>query len=96
MFNRVLEEDLGNILNCPYINWKNYEKTTFLLTGATGLIGSLLLRTLLYVNEKKDLGIRILALVRDPGKAKRIFGPDQEEGRVVFLTGDVRQEIKDP
>lgn len=94
MFKSVLEEDLDSILNCPYINWKNFEKTTFLLTGVTGLVGSLLLRTLLYVNEKRNLRIRILGLVRDPGKAKRLFGPVQEEGRLVFLTGDVRQEIK--
>ncbi len=91
--NSILEEDLESILNCPYLNWKNYERATFLVTGVPGLIGSLLLRTLLYVNEKKKLDIHILALTRDPGKAERIFRSDLKEGKLILLTGDVRQEI---
>lgn len=47
---------------------------SFLITGATGLIGSVLIRCLLSLNEKYDLGIRLLAMVRSLDKAKSVFG----------------------
>lgn len=43
------------------------------ITGATGLVGSLLGRVLLLANERIDLGCRIVAVVRDSHKATRLF-----------------------
>ncbi len=56
--------------------------TTFLITGATGLIGSSLIRCLTAL----DSDIRILAPVRSMEKARHMFGsPDQ----VQFVEGDL-------
>lgn len=49
---------------------------TFLITGATGLIGSLMIKCLLALSQKFDLNIKILAVVRDLEKAKRIFAEE--------------------
>ena len=46
---------------------------TFLITGATGLIGSVMIKCLLALNKKKNLGIRVVALVRNMEKAKAVF-----------------------
>lgn len=46
---------------------------TFLITGATGLLGSVMVRCLIELNQQHNLGIRILAIVRDINKAKRVF-----------------------
>ncbi len=74
--NDILREDLETILNCEYIHWDHYKNCTFLVTGATGLIGSLVVRTLSYISDRRELNIRILILVRNTEKVKQVFGPD--------------------
>ena len=48
--------------------------STILITGATGLIGSMLVKTLLTANEKYGLGIKVIGHIRNPDKAKIIYG----------------------
>ena len=63
----VLEEDLQYIANydLPYDRLKG---KTVLVTGATGLIGVSLVRALLAIGD-----IKVIALVRDSEKAKKIY-----------------------
>ena len=74
----ILKEDLETILHCEYINWERYRNCTFLVTGATGLIGSLVVRTLKYISEHKGLDLRILMLIRSREKADQVFGRDYD------------------
>lgn len=46
---------------------------TILITGATGLIGSNLVKYLLSLNEQLDLNVRVLALIRSKEKAQNVF-----------------------
>ena len=45
-----------------------------LVTGATGLIGSMLVKSILAANEKYDLKIRAIGQIRSAEKAKTVFG----------------------
>ncbi|MBQ9231382.1 MAG: NAD(P)-dependent oxidoreductase [Prevotella sp.] len=47
---------------------------TFLVTGATGLIGSTFVKCMLTLNEKWSTGIQIVGMVRNPQKVADIFG----------------------
>lgn len=78
MENEILLQDFASIAdsNLPFEEYKN---KTFLITGATGLIGSLLVKTLRYLNEKRSINARILAVVRSKEKAKTILGEENEE-----------------
>jgi len=49
---------------------------SILITGATGLIGSVMTKCLLELNRQKNLGIKVLAAVRSLEKAKKVFGDD--------------------
>ena len=88
----VLQEDLEGIAegSCPL---EVYAGTTILVTGATGLIGSQIVKALACANRKKDLQIRILALARSREKAQKVFGRLLDRGDVVFVQGDVNQEL---
>lgn len=66
-FKRIADSDL------PFEEFRN---RSFLITGATGLIGSLLVRALLYCDKVHDLNLKVRALVRNVDKAKGIFGED--------------------
>lgn len=71
----VLTEDFKSITesNLPLEEFRN---ARFLITGATGLIGSLLIRFLLYANREYDLNVQIKAVVRNVEKAKLIFSEE--------------------
>ncbi len=72
MNNHVLEEDVRQFAE-RFELWERLKNKTFLITGATGLIGSVTVKCLLALNQKYDLGIKILAVVRDIEKAKNVF-----------------------
>lgn len=71
--NKVLEEDFQYILKLK-LPLERMENKTVLITGGTGFLGSLLIRFFDYINEKQNRNIRILAFVRDEGKAERVIG----------------------
>ena len=58
--NSVLQEDLEEIVNSNIIDWKNLKDKSIFITGATGLIGSILVKALLIKNKKENLFISLL------------------------------------
>ena len=75
MNNQVLTEDIQQFAE-TFELWKQLQGKTFLVTGATGLIGSILIKCLLELNRQKELGIKVVAVVRDLEKAKIVFEKD--------------------
>lgn len=64
-------------------------KTVF-ITGATGLIGSMLIKVLHEANEQYNLSIQIIGQIRNQEKANKIFGDLMSESDIEFtLTPDV-------
>jgi len=86
MERNVLLEDMENCLNSE-VNWNEFRYAKFLITGATGLIGSLMVKMLLYANEKLALHMKIYAFIRDEGKAKKIY--KEQSGRINYIIGDL-------
>jgi dTDP-glucose 4,6-dehydratase len=85
----VLREDI------EYIVFKNdfsflYNSSIF-ITGATGLIGSQIIKTLLYMNHNNDANITIYALIRDYQKATKIFSKDIQN--INFIIGNITEKI---
>ncbi|MCR5223305.1 MAG: NAD(P)-dependent oxidoreductase [Lachnospiraceae bacterium] len=60
-----------------------------LITGATGLIGSTLVKSLLEMNDNDDTGMQLTLLVRDIEKAERRLGDLCKRPDVELLPGDV-------
>ena len=77
---RILEEDLP---------WEDLYGTTILVTGASGMIPSYVMYTLLGLNDSSNAGIKVLALVRNEEKARRILGPVLERDDVELIVQDV-------
>lgn len=75
MNNQILTEDIQQFAE-TFELWKQLQGKTFLVTGATGLIGSIMIKCLLELSRQKDLGIKVVAVVRDLEKAKIVFEKD--------------------
>ena len=92
MSNRILEEDVRRFAE-HFELWEPLRGKSFLITGATGLIGSVMIRCLLELNRQRALGISVIAVVRNLNKAQQVFVDvfSEIDFRQMELA-DVRQE----
>lgn len=88
---RVVQEDLEGLCSTPSIPWVSLHGRSVLVTGATGLIGTTLVKSLLWYGLQQEADLRVHALVRDVDKARaRFAGPLEAGAPLSLLRGDVR------
>lgn len=80
----VLKEDLEFILDKVFKEGK-FNRSTVLVTGATGLVGSLIVKSMLYANQILNAQITVLASVRNLEKATDTFADFSGES-LIFVT----------
>lgn len=80
----VLKEDLEFILDKVFREGK-FNRSTVLVTGATGLVGSLIVKSILYANQVLNAQITVLASVRNLEKAADTFADFSNES-LIFVT----------
>ena len=78
-------------IDLPYQDMKG---KSILITGANGLIGRMVIKSLCVINEKYGLHLCILALVRKEVTIQEIFADEIKKGYVKALTGDIREEMQ--
>lgn len=90
-YDAVLAEDLRLLSQAelPFHTWKN---KTFFVTGATGLVGSLAVKALLYISDVHRLSLRIVAQIRNPEKAKRVLGSLLNRSDLTLLQADLAKD----
>ena len=92
MNNSILIKDVRQFAE-TFELWEQLRDKAFLITGATGLIGSIMIRCLLELNRQRCIGVRILAVVRNLDKARQMF--EDVYGEIGFRQmelADIRQE----
>lgn len=86
----VLEEDFDKITKRD-ISWDALRNSSFVITGATGLIGSLIVKYLLYANRTMNFGAKIYAVVRNVEKADKIFAEEKTDA-LTYIVADLTKE----
>lgn len=71
---KILEEDIREIAVNLADRVKEFAGKTVLVTGATGLIGSLVVRVLDFMNREEGANVTVIAVVRDLEKARMLLG----------------------
>jgi len=87
----ILKEDINEIIMDESLPWSSFADCTVLITGATGLIGRLLVLALSSANVKQKLAMRIIAHGRCTEKGAALIN----ECNIDFISGDIRQPIPD-
>lgn len=87
----IFYEDVENVCKAEFIPWDELKGKSLLITGATGLIGATLIKSLVCVDKKKKLGIKIVALVRDLARAKEKFENELSHANVKLVCGTVEE-----
>ena len=75
MNNHILIEDVQRFAE-HFELWEQLRGKTFLITGATGLIGSVMVKCLLELNRQRSLDIKVIAVVRNLDKAHHVFADE--------------------
>ena len=75
--------------------WNKLKDKSFVITGATGLIGSFLVDVLMEKNRTDDLNCTVYALVRNESKAQARFSSHSGDPHLVFVKYDVRDQLDD-
>ena len=69
---KTLKEDLKKTAESD-LPWDEFRNKTILVTGASGLIGSNLVKTLIYCTNKHQLNMKVIATGRSMSKLEKIF-----------------------
>ena len=83
-YKKFIEENKTNI--------NKFKNKTFFITGATGLIGSAIIDFLCQLNDKEDINVEIIALVRNKVKARKIFAKYIDCGYVNLIIDTVESD----
>jgi len=84
----TLQEDLEKIA-VSSLPWSVLERSTLLVTGATGLIGSILVKAILTINRLHNTQIQIIAMVHSLEKAFSTFGTLLNRPELNIISGDI-------
>lgn len=88
--NRIMAEDIKNVLETH--NFDGFDHKSVFITGATGLIGSMIAKCLLEANRSLDKHIKVIAFIRNEQKARDIF-EDYPDDQIEFCVGDICSPI---
>lgn len=91
--NSVLQEDLELLIQrIPFI--QEMSGKTVLVTGATGLIGSQIVKMIALFDQVYESNIKVIGLVRNEKKAERIFGDLLANENVQICVGDINNQLQ--
>lgn len=88
--NRILQQDIEQIID-EKISWEKLRGKTVLITGASGMVGSYMLYTLTALNDRFDMGIKAVAMVRNP---KKLLPEIVERDDVEVVIHDVTEKFE--
>ncbi len=92
--NAIIENDLCEITSKEYIDYTKLKDSTVLVTGATGMLASYVILSLLHLNKTKCLNITVIGLARSDDKAMARFGEFISSGELRMIYGDVCHEFE--
>lgn len=88
----TLQEDLENTALNDKVPFDKLKDSIILVTGATGLVGMQMVKSLAAMNRLKNANINIMALVRNPKKAESIYGDLAGRGDITFVQADLNDK----
>ena len=94
IFGQTIDEDIERTIHSDYIDWHLFKNSNVLVTGATGLVGSLLVKTILMQKIGTNDSGKIFVMIRSEEKAKSIFGGYLDDEHITIIKGDVRNPIE--
>lgn len=93
MRNRIIESDLKYITEAN-LPWELFRNKTIFVSGAAGFLPAYMVETLLYLNETRQLNIKILGLVLNAEDAHKRFSHYKGNKNLIFIPQNVCDKIE--
>ncbi len=90
--NNIYQSDIREA-SAQSINWQQLSGKTVLITGATGMIASVLIDILMYRNEYEQQNTNIISVSRSEDKAKACFGQYWGSQYFTWLSHDITHQL---
>ena len=87
----IIDSDINSILDKSEIPWQLLNNKNVLITGGTGLIGSMLIKTLVKASRRYELNTALFVLARNPEKLSRVLDPLPD--MITVIEGDIERPI---
>ncbi len=94
MYTKALQQDLQEISAC--LQDLGLPGNTLMVTGSTGLVGSLIVKACIRYNQDHDTKISVVAMARDPEKVRSIYAFELEQDGSIPCVQFVYQDISQP
>lgn len=92
--NELYYDDVKYVANLE-LPWEKIADSTVMITGASGLIGSALIDSIMYRNLHNDMNCTILAIGRNVEKAKHRFSGYWDDHCFKFIVHDINLPLDD-
>lgn len=73
--------------------WNDFKNSTILITGVSGLIGTILVDTLMYYNKSKNLNIKTLGICRNIKRANKRFQTYLDDKSFELIQHDITKPL---
>lgn len=90
--NEIIAQDLECIIQQD-IPWDYFDGKTVLVTGATGMLATYLVETILFLNKKLDISANVLALSRSKEAAESRFKHHLDNKHLMHINCDLNDSI---
>lgn len=91
--NKIVQNDIDEIINKRYIYFEKLKDKTVLITGANGMLAYYFACVLMHLNFKKKLNIKVIAAVRNLEKAKKKYSGFLDNNNFKLIKQDVCNPI---
>lgn len=88
MRNFIVNQDLEEITS-DNLQWEKLFNSTVLVTGASGILPSYMVETLLYLNETRAANISVVGIVRNMAKAQKRFAHYEGRRDLILIKHDI-------
>jgi len=89
----IIIDDMRDILSYE-LDWKRFNNSKILITGANGFLPAYIAETLLYLNHTTDVSLEVYALVRNKEKAEKRFERYLSDSSFKLLVQDVCEPLQ--
>lgn len=89
----LYQEDLRLISQVDFIPWEKLQDTSIVISGATGLIGSCLIDSIVLLNQSRKLNCTIFAICRNRLRAIHRFGHYSSDSLLHIVEGDINDSF---